>query len=99
MTPNAIYSPQRSPLPLRAPGIALSQTFEQGRQAHEGLGFSASVTPYRSRSAFASSVRPRASSVSAMTRALSLVQAWLSPYAASWVVSAACAMIKPSEAR
>jgi hypothetical protein len=42
-------------------------------EAHQALGFSGSVTPYRSRIAFASSVRPSASSASAVTRALSLV--------------------------
>src|SRR5262249_45396725 len=47
------------------------------------------VSPYRSRNAFASSVRPSASSASAVTRALSLVQAWFRPEAASWV---ACAL-------
>jgi hypothetical protein len=34
--------------------------------SHEDLGFSGSTTPYRSRSAFASSVRPSASSASAV---------------------------------
>jgi hypothetical protein len=43
--------------------------------AHEGLGFSASASPYRSRSSFASSARPSASSAAAVTRAVSLVQA------------------------
>ena len=46
--------------------------------AYEECGFSGSVTPYFSRSAFASSARPTASSASAVTRALSLVQAWSS---------------------
>jgi hypothetical protein len=47
----------------------------QPGEVHEDFGFSGSVTLYRSRSAFASSVRPSASSASAVTRALSLVQA------------------------
>ena len=52
-------------------------------RSQEALGFSASVTPYCSRSAFASSVRPSASSASAVTRALSLVQEWSGPRALS----------------
>jgi hypothetical protein len=44
------------------------------RAAHEGLGSSELVSPYRSRSVFASSVRPSASSASAVTRAPSFVQ-------------------------
>src|SRR5215831_16149179 len=41
---------------------------------HERLGSSELATPYRSLNALASSVRPSASSASAVTRALSLVQ-------------------------
>src|SRR5262249_30917649 len=51
---------------------------------HEGLGLSELATPYRSRSAFASSVRPSASSASAVTRALSLVPDWSRPQTLSW---------------
>jgi hypothetical protein len=42
----------------------------QPDEPHEGLGSSELVTPYRSRSAFASSVRPSASRASAVTRAV-----------------------------
>jgi hypothetical protein len=49
------------------------------------------VSPYFSRSAFAPSARPSASSASAVTRALSLVHPWFRLEAASWVATANCA--------
>src|SRR5262245_58593179 len=51
----------------------------QPDRGHVRLGSSELATPYRSRSAFASTVRPSASSASAVTLALSLVQAWSRP--------------------
>jgi hypothetical protein len=81
-------TPSRPPTPSTAPKdpIATESAWDRtlanvraGRQAHEDLGFSASVTAYFSRSAFACSARPSASSASAVTRALSLVQAWSRP--------------------
>jgi len=53
-------------------------THRRGR-LHEGLGSSELATPYRSRSAFASSVRPSASSASAVTWALFLIKSWSCP--------------------
>jgi len=57
-------------------------------EAHEGSGFSGCVTPYRSRSAFASLVRPSAASASAVTQVPSVVQAWSRPRAFSWAAKA-----------
>ena len=51
----------------------------QSAEVHENFGSSGSVNPYFSRSAFASCLRPSASSASAVTRALSLVQTWFGP--------------------
>ena len=58
-----------------AHGVLLRVPQRHQLGTHEGLGLSELATSYRSRSAFASSVRPSASSASAVTRALSLVQA------------------------
>ena len=66
---------------------------------HEDFGFSGCVSPYRSRSAFASSVRPNASSASVATRALCLVQAWSRPSTLSRAVRAVSPKVSASLAR
>src|SRR6516225_11239279 len=60
-------------------------------EAHEDLGSSELATLYLFRKAFVSSVRPSASSASAVRRALSFVQGLSEPKATSWVASVACA--------
>src|SRR5262252_10966939 len=57
--------------------LTLASSVSNRRAAHEDFGSSELMTPCRSHSVVASSVRPSASSASAVTWELSLVQGWV----------------------
>jgi hypothetical protein len=87
---------KKSNLKQRALLFDFGEQSANRRAAHGDFGSSELMTPYRSRSVFASSVRPSASSASAVTWELSLVQGWVGPRALSWAARAVCPSARAS---